>query len=405
MVLALIVLAVFGALGLGRFGYTSVLPAMQESLALSNTQTGELQSWNLLGYMLTVVLAGFLAARFGPRVVISVSLLVTGIAMALTGFIPTFTGAALGRFLAGVGGAGCNVPAMGLVSAWFGARRRGVATGVAVAGSSVGLMVTGPVIPWVLAQYGSGGWQVCWYVLGAMALAVFVLCATWLRDRPDQVGQVPFGENEIERAQRNREQRASSLDWSLVYRSRVLWHLAAIYFAFGFSFIIYMTFFIRHLLKEGGFNAPAAGSLWFTMGIGTGLGGFLWGTVSDHWGRKTALVWVYVLQGVSFLLFGLSRELLAIYVSAGLFAITGWSIPALMAALSGDVFGSRLAPAALGLMTIVFGLGQAIGPVLAGRIADSTHSFSAAFLLAGSVALVVGAGGSLLLQGRALPAK
>jgi len=378
---------------------------MQESLALTNTQTGELQSWNLLGYMLTVVFAGFLAARFGPRVVISVSLLVTGIGMALTGFVPTFTGAALGRFLAGVGGAGCNVPAMGLVSAWFGARRRGLATGAAVGGSSVGLMVTGPLIPFVLAQCTSDGWRVCWYVLGAMAFVVFVLCAVLLRDRPDQVDQVPFGENDAERTQRHKEQQSSSLDWSLVYRSRVLWHLAAIYFAFGFSFIIYSTFFIRHLLKEGGFSAKAAGSLWFTMGMVTGLSGFLWGSVSDRWGRKPTLVCVYVLQGVSFLLFGLSHELPAIYVSAGLFAITGWSIPALMAALSGDVFGARLAPAALGLMTIVFGLGQAMGPVLAGRIADSTHSFSAAFLMGGAVALVVGAGGSLLLKPGVLSSK
>ena len=64
IVLALIVLAVFSALGLARFGYTSILPAMQEGLHLSNTQTGELQTMNLIGYLLTVVFAGDV---FGPR--------------------------------------------------------------------------------------------------------------------------------------------------------------------------------------------------------------------------------------------------------------------------------------------------------------------------------------------------
>ena len=62
-ILALIVLAVFGSLGLGRFGYTSILPAMQLGLGLTNTQTGELQSWNLLGYLLAAAFAGLLAAR------------------------------------------------------------------------------------------------------------------------------------------------------------------------------------------------------------------------------------------------------------------------------------------------------------------------------------------------------
>ena len=85
-------------------------------------------------------------------------------------------------------------------------------------------------------------------------------------------------------------------------------------------------------------------------------------------------------------------------MSAALFAATAWSVPALMAALCGDLFGARLAPAALGLITMVFGLGQAMGPYLAGVIADATRSFAPAFLAAGAIALVLGGGGSLTLQ-------
>jgi predicted MFS family arabinose efflux permease len=54
-----------------------------------------------------------------------------------------------------------------------------------------------------------------------------------------------------------------------------------------------------------------------------------------------------------------------------------------MAALCGDCFGARLAPAALGLMTIVFGLGQMLGPWLAGRMADAAQSFGPAFVAGG----------------------
>ena len=59
---------------------------------------------------------------------------------------------------------------------------------------------------------------------------------------------------------------------------------------------------------------------------------------------------------------------------------------------------AMLAPAALGLVTLVFGLGQALGPYLAGFIADTTASFSPAFLLSGATALLVGGGGSLALR-------
>jgi predicted MFS family arabinose efflux permease len=261
-------------------------------------------------------------------------------------------------------------------------------------------MVTGPLIPALLHQYGAEGWRVSWYVLGAMALVVFVLCALFLCNRPEDRGLAPLGESEAEAALRAPGERASSLQWSLVYRSRVLWHLAAVYFAFGFSYVIYSTFFIRHLVKDGGFTKAEAGLLWLKVGVVSVISGFIWGSVSDRWGRRLALLCVFGLQGTAFLIFGLSRELPVIYLSAGLFAITAWSIPALMAALCGDLFGGRLAPAALGLMTIVFGLGQALGPYLAGRIADATQSFSLAFVTAGTVALILGGGGSWLLPPR-----
>jgi MFS family permease len=399
-VLLQVMLVTFSALGLARFGYTSILPAMQEALQLTNTQTGILQSWNLLGYVAAVVTAGVLAARYGPRVVISLSLLVVSAAMLLTGLIPTFGAACLGRFLAGVGGAGSNVPAMGLVSAWFGARRRGLAAGAGVAGSSLGLIVTGPLVPLILEHGGKAGWRVSWYVLAGLSLTVLVVVALFLRNRPAEKGLRAIGESEAERHAGLAVAVGSAVNWGVVYRSRLLWRLAGIYFGFGFSYIIYSTFFIRYLTGEACFSQTAAGALWLQLGVVSIVSGFLWGSVSDRWGRRAALLWVFNLQGSAFLLFGLSRAWWSVYLSAALFALTAWSVPALMAALCGDRFGARLAPAALGLTTMVFGVGQALGPYCAGMIADATHSFAPAFLLAGTVALVVGGLGSLTLEKR-----
>lgn len=398
VILALIVLAVFGSLGLGRFGYTSILPAMQHGLRLTNTQTGELQSWNLCGYLFAAAFAGLMAARYGPRMVISASLFLTALAMALTGLLPTFDGARVGRFLAGVGGAGGNVPAMALVSAWFGVRRRGLAAGAAVSGSSLGLMVTGPLVPSILSRYGEDGWRVSWYALGALALGVFVLCAWLLRDRPEDHGLAPLGATDAERLPRGATDRASSLAWALVWRSRVLWHLAAIYLAFGASYVIYATFFIRYLVGEGGLSASFAGLLWLQIGAVSVISGFIWGGISDRWGRRSALMGVFAVQGTAFVALGLAPALPLVYLSAGLFALTAWSVPALMAAFAGDIFGARLAPAAIGLVTVVMSVGQALGPYLAGRIADAAHSFAPAFLAAGGVALILGLGGSWLLR-------
>lgn len=396
--LGLIVLAVFVALGLGRHGYTSVLPAMQDTLGLTNSQTGELQSWNLLGYLVTVAFAGVLAARYGPRSVIATALFVASAAMLLTGLVPDFNGARLGRFLAGVGGAGANVPAMALVSAWFGARRRGLASGAAVAGSSLGLIVMGPLVPLLLEHWGAANWRVCWFAFAAMGFGVCVLCAGFLRNRPEEMGIAPLGETAVEEAARRAAPRRAWAGWSGVWRSGALWHLAGIYTAFGFSYVIYSTFFIRHLMQAAGFSKTGAGLLWLEVGVVSVVSGFLWGGVSDRFGRRVALVAVFVLQGMAFLAFGWGSGRGVYYGSAILFAFTAWSIPALVAAACGDLFGPRLAPAALGLATLTFGAGQALGPWFAGRLADASGSFAPAFFTAGFVALVLGAGGSLWLR-------
>ncbi|HBY99264.1 MAG TPA: MFS transporter, partial [Chloroflexi bacterium] len=124
-------ITVTGALGFARFGYTLLLPGMKDGLGLNYTQTGLLATWNLVGYLFFAAVGGAVAARYGPRLVISASMLLVGAGMLLTGLAPDFLMALLMRTLTGVGSAGANVPVMGLLSAWFVARRRGMAAGVA----------------------------------------------------------------------------------------------------------------------------------------------------------------------------------------------------------------------------------------------------------------------------------
>lgn len=132
IVLAVGTLVVFGALGLARFGYTMVLPSMQLGLGLSNTQAGGIATANLIGYLALSVLGGALAARYGPRVVITVGLTVAAVGMLLTGFANSFATAAAWRVLTGIGSGASNVPVMGMLAAWFVQRRRAWAAGLAL---------------------------------------------------------------------------------------------------------------------------------------------------------------------------------------------------------------------------------------------------------------------------------
>ena len=106
---------------------------------------------------------------------------------------------------------------------------------------------------------------------------------------------------------------------------------------------------------------------------------------------------VYIIQAAAFGLFAVWPSTPGFVLSAVLFGLSAWSIPAIMAATCGDLLGPRLAPAGLGFITLFFGIGQAAGPSVAGLIADAGHSLSPALLLAAGVALS-GAVGSLFLK-------
>jgi len=110
VILAVGTLAIFGALGLGRFGCTAVLPAMQQGLGMDNTLAGAMASMNLAGYLALSALGGALAARFGPRRVITAGLVLavtgiffTGMADSFGSFAPAFLLAALVAFSGAIG--------------------------------------------------------------------------------------------------------------------------------------------------------------------------------------------------------------------------------------------------------------------------------------------------------------
>jgi len=412
---------VFGALGLARFGYTPLLPRMQEGLGISNTAAGAIASANLMGYAALSLIGGALASRFGPRAVIAVGLFLAGGSMLLTAIAGGLGSAALLRAVTGVGSGLSNVPVMGLLAAWFVSRRRGFASGIVVTGSSFGLIVVGPLVPRFLVSAGPDGWRWVWVMYGAATLGLAALSYLLLRNHPAEKHLRPIGE-EAGAAPRRVPARAAGqaaghpapapgpasrggglgggLSWSRVYRSGRVYHLAAVYSAFGFSYVIYLTFFTKYLVSEGGYSPLAAGDLLMLLGWFSLLCGLIWGTLSDRAGRRAALVVVFLLQMVAFGLFGLWQAPAGFTLSAILFGLTAWSIPAIMAATCGDVLGPRLAPAALGFITLFFAVGQALGPAVAGAIADRTGSFALAFVLAAAVALLGAMGAGLL---RALP--
>jgi MFS family permease len=381
-------LVTIGAHGFGRMSYTLILPAMKDGLRFTYTQLGLIGTGNFIGYLVMALIGGALAARFGSRLVISLALAFMGVTMVLTGLIRSFEWAFALRLLTGLGNGAAYVPAMALGSAWFASQRRGFATGIVSAGIGLGTMISSLIIPPIFKGYGMEGWRYAWYYLGASVILIACLSALFLRSRPEEMGLAQVGE-EIPQS-RPKGPSTGALNWKEVYKVRAVWYLGLVYFMYGFSYIIYMTFFAAYLVKEIGLSPAKAGGLWAAVGGLSIFCGVIWGGISDYLGRAKGASLAYFSLATAYLLFALIPGATGYYLSVVLFGLSAWSIPTIMAAAAGDMIGPRSAPAGLGFITLFFGIGQALGPALGGVLSDLTHSFSIPFLVAAGVSILGG---------------
>jgi len=387
VVMGMSFLAVFGALGLGRYGYGAVLPEMQARLGLSGQQAGSLASWNLVGYVLLAGIGGMVASRFGTRRVVTTGMFVSALGMLLTGLSKGVVSASAARLLTGVGNGVVLVPSVALMSLWFAYHRRGLASAIVASGGALALVIAGPITPRLIASGGAEGWRVAWYVFAGIAFVLAMCSLLVMRDRPYQKA----GPESHSSGPKRR------LEWKRVFTSGYAWHLGLIYMLFAFSYGNYIVFFQKRLIDDLDFRAETAGNLYLILGAASLACGVIWGSASDRIGRRKAMVIMLTAQAVAAALFAFWPATSGLVISAIIFGLTAVGFAGVLGAACGDRFGAALAPASLGFVTLFAGVGQAVGPVIAGRMGDAFSSFAPAYALSAGL-FVVSAVAALFLR-------
>lgn len=406
LVVAAGTLCIFAGLGFGRFALGMLLPSMGASLGLSFSQMGLISTANFVGYLIAVLLCGKLSARFGARRLIGFALLLVGLSMLCIGAGAKLLVIIVFYTLTGMGSGMSNVSMMALVSAWFTSRSRGKAAGFIVIGSGFAIVIAGRLVPWLNGPDGHG-WRMSWLVLGSIVIAVSAICYLVLRDRPQDLGLEPVGSGQIPEAGHRR----AFFETEQV-RPGLIYHCAAIYFLFGFTYVIYATFIVTVMVQERGFSEAVAGNFWSWVGLLSLFSGPVFGVMSDKLGRKAALITVFIIQSLAYLLIAVNLPGLFLYLSIGCYGIVAWSIPSIMAALIADYVGPHRTVSVFGFITFIFGIGQIAGPYLAGVLAEITGSFSGSFYLASCLAVLAAVlsaalpgHGRAMVSGAGAPAK
>lgn len=142
-------------------------PELRKTIGWSATEFGDINAYFNLAYAIGFVIAGWMIDKLGVRAGYSISLIVWSLAAAAHAFARTGAGFAIARFALGIGEAGNFPAAVKTVAEWFPRKERAFATGIFIAGSSVGAIVAPALVPGIALRFG---WQVAFIATGVAGL-------------------------------------------------------------------------------------------------------------------------------------------------------------------------------------------------------------------------------------------
>ncbi|USQ80570.1 YbfB/YjiJ family MFS transporter [Ornithinimicrobium faecis] len=369
------------ALGLARFAYALLLPAMSDDLSWSYSAAGALNTTNAAGYLVGALLAAPLARAMGTRRAFLAGTAVTTLAIGLTATTSLYAVLLTIRFVAGLAGALAFVLGAVLVAeaSHRGSRgRAAVLLGVYFGGAGAGIVAAGLLVPWVLEITHGSGWREGWIALAAVGVLATIAAGLAARRVADPAPP---------------EDHARRWD-----RRLIGWAVLA-YTCFGLGYIAYLTF-ISEYLTDQGMTGPLIAGFWAVVGVTAAVSGLAWGPLLGRVGGSRGMAVVMTALAVGTVLPVVLDGPVAAYLSG---AVVGGSFLAVVTAVSIAVREALPQPhwtAGIAFATIAFGLGQTVGPTLTGWVSDVTADLGTGLLLSGAI-LVVGAGVALVQPRRA----
>ena len=361
--------------GIARFAYAVLLPDMAADLHWSYAQGGLVNGFNAAGYIAGALLAAPLIRRVGSARILLGSTMACILALSGSAFLRVFDLIVLARLITGVCGAFAFIAGADLATQVSQGSRRSPELLVSLfyVGPGLGILVTGLTLPLLQSRLGAGSWQTGWAVLAGLSL---LLGCALLAVRPTLPPSQPR-----------------------VRTVPALGSMSALlvgYMVFAAGSITYMTFVFAWIAMHGG-SRPLEAAFWTLLGLAAVAAPWLWTGVFRRLsgGAPLAVTILACVLGSSIPLFTDAAP--ALVLSGVVFGLAFFASVASTTLFMTRNLPASARPAGIAAATLAFGVGQTIGPVLTGAVADRVGNLSAGLAIGTGLMLV---GGLLaLLQG------
>ena len=329
------------------------------------------------------IISGPLADRLGSRPFAVAGMILTGVGLAAASAAQSLAQVYVAYGL-GVGlGMGCAyVPALGAVQRWF-ARRRGVASGLAVSGIGMGTLVVPPLAALLI---GTVGWRGAYLALGGLTTLVGVGMALLIENDPRRRGLGPDGDPPQSTTPMALPEGAGVREAIRSTRFIGL-YAACLICAFG----VFIPFV--HLVpyaRDHGIAPSSAVWLLAVIGVGSTAGRFFLGGLADRMGRELSLLLMFIGMALALAMWAISTTVWPLVVFAFVYGVFYGGWVAVLPAVVMDYFGGRNVSGIIGILYTSVAFGTLIGPSAAGFAFDLSHSYTLP-ILAGACANIIAA--------------
>jgi MFS family permease len=374
----------------GRFSFGVMFKPMIAEFGWSRGSISLVFFVNMTFYALSLIIAGKLYDRYGPKWVICVSTVLLS-----TGFMLTALITELWQFfifygvVAALGLGGPSISLMAAItSKWF-EKLRGLAISIALSGSSVGHFALVPLITIVTLRYG---WRTSYFAIGLVMLVVNIILAILvMRGDPHALGQRAFVYRSKKRDETEQHSPADNHLRDLGLRdalcTRSFWLFLIVMFVCGSGDFLMATHLVP-LVTDYGISPVTAGNMLAWFGLMSLAGLLVAGSVSDLIGNKIPIALTFLLRFFLFLVILRYQTLGSFYFFAFAFGFTLLITAPLTATLMGRLYGFTHLGILTGFITTVHHLGGGFWAYLGGLIFDRTGSYQLAFILSAIMALV-----------------
>jgi predicted MFS family arabinose efflux permease len=361
-------LAIFVGIGLSRFAYAPLMPAVVEARWFTPAEAAYLGAANLAGYLIGALGGGYVSRWLAPRMGLRGLMILASLAFIASAFPLSFAWFLAWRLLSGVAGGALMVIAAPLVLPHVRPDRRGLASGVIFTGVGTGIVVSGTMVPELLAH----GLDATWLALAGISLATTALAWNWWPSGPA----------------------ASARGGAHPAVAELRRHgLVAVYVSYGFialGLVPHVVFLVDFVARGLGEGIDTGGRYWILFGVGALLGPLAAGRLGDRVGFGPSLRCALLLHAASVGLLALEHSPFSLAISslvAGS-AVSG-TVPLVLGQTQERLRQPEARKAAWGIATATFALGQAAGGYAYSYLfARSGGNFERLFLL-GSIALLL----------------